>query len=168
MRVVGLSLRDFRNYDEVRIALGEGLTVVCGPNGAGKTNLLEGLYFGCTGRSCRTNNERELVRFGTAAARVVVSAGDADERHELAVGFSPGQPKLMRLDGAPVDRLLDVDRRPLGRLEGSAVESDETIITRVWVGALVVPQTLCEYGSDICPSHPLVSMSSTRLYFLGF
>ena len=46
--------------------MGSGLTVITGPNGAGKTNLLEALYFGCTGRSCRTNNDRELVRFGAA------------------------------------------------------------------------------------------------------
>ena len=51
---------------------GRGLTVVHGPNGAGKTNLLEALYFGCTGRSCRTTNEREVVRFDAAAARVEV------------------------------------------------------------------------------------------------
>ena len=41
------------------------MTVVHGPNGAGKTNLLEALYFGCTGGSCRTSNEREVVRFGS-------------------------------------------------------------------------------------------------------
>ena len=54
-----------------RSSSGPGLTVVHGPNGAGKTNLLEALYFGCTGRSSRTRNERELVRFGEqATARV--------------------------------------------------------------------------------------------------
>ena len=46
------------------VELGEALTIVTGPNGAGKTNLLEALYFGCTARSCRTANEREVVRFG--------------------------------------------------------------------------------------------------------
>ncbi len=46
--------------------------MISGPNGAGKTNLIEALYFGCTGRSCRTTNEREVVRFGAAATRVVV------------------------------------------------------------------------------------------------
>ena len=113
MRVVGVSLRDFRGYDDAEASLGDGLTVVSGPNGAGKTNLLEGLYFGCTGRSCRTSNERELVRFGAGAARVVVSAIAEDGPHELSVGFIPGQPKRMRADGAPVERLLDVANRPL-------------------------------------------------------
>ena len=113
MRVVSLSVRDFRCYETAQVALGEGLTVVSGPNGAGKTNLLEALYFGCTGRSCRTANEREVVRFGQGATRVVVHALSEDGAHELAVGFEPGQPKRMRADGAPVERLLDVDTRPL-------------------------------------------------------
>jgi DNA replication and repair protein RecF len=113
MRVRGLTVRDFRSYHAAEVGFGPSLTVVSGPNGAGKTNLLEALYFGCTGRSCRTVNEREVVRFGAPAARVVVSAEAEDGRHELSVGFEPGQPKRMRVDGAPVERLLDVTIRPL-------------------------------------------------------
>jgi DNA replication and repair protein RecF len=113
VRVRGVTLRDFRCYERAEAALGSSLSVVSGPNGAGKTNLLEALYFGCTGRSCRTTNERELVRFGATAARVVVSAEAEDGRHELSVGFEPGQPKRMRVDGATVERLLDVEQRPL-------------------------------------------------------
>jgi DNA replication and repair protein RecF len=113
MWVVGVTLRDFRGYHEADAALGAGLTVVSGPNGAGKTNLLEALYFGCTGRSCRTANERELVRFGASATRVVVRTQADDGKHQLAVGFEPGQPKRMGVDGAPVERLLDVLDRPL-------------------------------------------------------
>jgi DNA replication and repair protein RecF len=111
--VTRLRLRDFRSYAAADVALGEGLTVLHGRNGAGKTNLLEALYFGCTGRSCRTSNEREVVRFGAEAARVEVDGHDADGRHELAVGFQPGEPKRMRADGAPVERLADVAARPL-------------------------------------------------------
>ena len=113
MLAVELRLRDFRGYADARVGLGEGLTVIHGPNGAGKTNLLEGLYFGCTGRSCRTGNEREVIRFGAEAARVTVTCEGEDGPHELAVGFAPGQPKRMRFDGAPVERLLDVPDRPL-------------------------------------------------------
>ncbi len=113
MRVTGVRLRDFRGYHDAQASLGDGVTVVWGPNGAGKTNLLEALYFGCTGRSCRTSNEREVIRFGAGAARVVVAAEGHDGMHELSVGFVPGEPKRMRVDGAIVDRLLDVSDRPL-------------------------------------------------------
>jgi DNA replication and repair protein RecF len=113
MRVLGVQLRDFRTYARAEAALGGGLTVVYGPNGAGKSNLLEAIYFGCTGRSPRTRNERELVRFGQDAARVSVRLDDDGRDHELSVGFEPGQSKRMSADGAPVERLLDIEERPL-------------------------------------------------------
>jgi DNA replication and repair protein RecF len=114
VRVLSVQLRDFRTYARADVSLGEGLTVVHGPNGAGKSNLLEAIYFGCSGRSPRTRNERELVRFGQPATRVSVCLSDGvGAEHELSVGFEPGQPKRMSSDGAPVQRLLDVESRPL-------------------------------------------------------
>src|SRR3954468_12736054 len=113
MRVTRLRLRDFRSYAAAELALGPGLTVVHGRNGAGKTNLLEGLYFGLTGRSCRTANEREVVAIGASAARVEVEVEAADGTHELAVGFQPGEPKRLSADGMRVEKMADVDERPL-------------------------------------------------------
>jgi DNA replication and repair protein RecF len=113
VRVTRVSVRDFRCYEVASAAFGAGLTVITGPNGAGKTNLLEALYFGCTGRSCRTTNEREVLRFGQPTARVVVAAEDEDGVHEFSVGFQPGDPKRLRVDGATVERMLDVAQRPL-------------------------------------------------------
>jgi DNA replication and repair protein RecF len=113
MRIVACTLRDFRCYEEARVSLGDGLTVVSGPNGAGKTNLLEALYFGSTGRSCRTANERELVRFGASATRVELEARDEDGVHQFTVGLAPGEAKRIKVDGAPVERLLEVADRPL-------------------------------------------------------
>src|ERR1700676_3879629 len=105
MRVERIAMRDFRSYGAAEFALGPGLTIVHGGDGAGKTNLLEGLYFGCTARSFRTANERNLVRFRAKAARVVLTGSDADDAHELAVGFEPGEPKRLTSDGAPIERL---------------------------------------------------------------
>jgi DNA replication and repair protein RecF len=113
VRVTRLTLRGFRSYATAQVTLGERLTVVSGANGAGKTNLLEGLYFGCVGRSCRTANEREVVRFGEAVARVEVEARSELGDHEISVGFSPGDAKRITVDGAVVERLQDVETRPL-------------------------------------------------------
>ncbi|MBV9916652.1 MAG: DNA replication and repair protein RecF [Solirubrobacterales bacterium] len=113
MRVEEVSLRDFRGYAAAEAAFGDGLTVVCGPNGAGKTNLLEAVYFGCAGRSCRTNNERELVRFGAGGTRVVVRARGEDGPHEFSVALVPGHTKRARVDGVDVERMLDLETRPL-------------------------------------------------------
>ena len=118
MLVTSIELRDFRTYGRAQTQLGAGLTVVYGPNGVGKTNLLEALYFGCTGRPIRAGNERELVRFGAEAARVVVHTGDGHSAHRLSVGYGvlPDQPrpvKRMMFDGASVESLADPCARPL-------------------------------------------------------
>ena len=113
MRVTRLQLRDFRNYERAEMGLGEGLTVVAGPNGAGKTNLLEAIYFGCTGRSPRTSNERGVVRSGASVARVVVDTADDQTQHRLEVGLEPGEPKHLRVDGNAVGGLAELRARPL-------------------------------------------------------
>ncbi len=113
MLVLSVQLRDFRTYARAEAHLGPGLTVVHGPNGAGKSNLLEAIYFGCTGYSQRTRSERELVRFGAQATRIVIGLSDGDRSHELTVGFEPGAAKHMTADGAQVERLADVEQRPL-------------------------------------------------------
>jgi DNA replication and repair protein RecF len=110
--VLSVEMRDFRSYTRASAQLGAGLTVVHGPNGAGKSNLLEALYYGCTARSPRTRNERELIRFGAPAARVSVRLHDGEHEHELTVGYGGGE-KRITADGAPVERLLDVPSRPL-------------------------------------------------------
>ena len=112
-RIREVAVRDFRSYERARLTLGEGLTVISGPNGAGKTNLLEAVYFGCTGRSCRASNEREVVRFGAPSTRVVVDVEAPDGDHRLAVGFAPGEPKHLSIDDASVDTMLDSPVRPL-------------------------------------------------------
>src|SRR3954469_19370808 len=113
MVVTRLRLRDFRSYAAAEAALGPGLTVVHGRNGAGKTNLLEALYFGLTARSCRTSNEREVIRFGGSAARVEVEVAADDGAHALAVGFEPGVAKRRPAAGAAVERFADAAVRPL-------------------------------------------------------
>src|SRR5207244_9617803 len=107
MVVTSVSLRDFRNYELAELELGDGLNVVVGPNGAGKTNLLEALYFALTARSCRTSNEREVVRIGAQVARVEATVAAEDGLHALEVGLEPGQEKLIRIDGAQLARGAD-------------------------------------------------------------
>jgi DNA replication and repair protein RecF len=113
MRLLSLSLRDFRSYERAEATIGERLTVIAGPNAAGKTNLLEAIYLGCTGRSPRTANDRELVRFGGAAAHVSLRTLGEDGPHHLVVGVSASAGKRIQVDGAPVERLLELPGRPL-------------------------------------------------------
>ncbi|MGH2905502.1 MAG: DNA replication/repair protein RecF [Solirubrobacterales bacterium] len=112
MIVRRLKARDFRSYQRVDLELGERLTVVTGDNGAGKTNLLEALYFGCVGRSCRTHIDTQAIRFGESVARVDIEGEEAGEAHELAVAVDKQEGKTYFADGARVESLEHFDWRP--------------------------------------------------------
>ena len=93
--------------------LGPGLTVVAGRNGEGKTNLLEAVYFACTGRSCRTANEREVVRFGAELTRWSWLRGRRGPPRDHG-RLQAGRAEALRADGAPVDNSVGVERAAVG------------------------------------------------------
>jgi DNA replication and repair protein RecF len=110
MQVTRAALTDFRNYEHAETALTPGLTVVHGAVGAGKTSFLEAVYFGCVGRSCRTTNDREVVRFGSQAAKVRLLGSNGAGSHELEVVLQPGSAKRFTVDGVSRDGFT---QRPL-------------------------------------------------------
>lgn len=61
MHLTHLSLRNFRNFAELDLGLGKGVTVLFGGNAQGKTNLLEAAYMLATTKSLRASSERELI-----------------------------------------------------------------------------------------------------------
>jgi len=86
MHIEQLTLRDFRNYRHLDIALPRGLLLFVGGNAQGKSNLLEAIYLLATTRSVRANSEGELVsrdasQQGQAVARLVGTA----RRHDGSV-----------------------------------------------------------------------------------
>jgi DNA replication and repair protein RecF len=71
-----------------------------GPNGAGKTNLLEAVHLATQGFSPRTRADAELVRFGTAGARVAVQGSRQGTGFEVELTIRPGEGKRAKLNGA--------------------------------------------------------------------
>ncbi|MDX1394230.1 MAG: DNA replication and repair protein RecF [Gemmatimonadota bacterium] len=65
-----LSLRSFRNFDELDCDFPEGGVAIIGPNGSGKTNLLEAIYYLEVFRSFRGAPDGQLVRFGDDVFRI--------------------------------------------------------------------------------------------------
>ena len=99
MRIAAVRGVDFRCYAEVEASPPAGLVGVVGPNGAGKTALIEMIHFGCLGYSPRTSTESQMVRFGADLTRVESRAVVRDGEHAVAIGYRPGEPKRITVDG---------------------------------------------------------------------
>ncbi len=80
MSLVHLDVQGLRNLDSLRLNPGPRLNFIVGPNASGKTSLLEGIYLLGRGRSFRTTQTGQMVRFGepalTVAGRVLAPDGD--------------------------------------------------------------------------------------------
>ena len=98
MRLLSLSLRDFRNVHEARLEPSRRSTVLVGPNGQGKTNLLEAIFLLCTLRPLRATRLAELVRFGAERARVQGDFEGLGGTRSVAVEIGP-EGRTAFLDG---------------------------------------------------------------------
>jgi len=109
VRAVAVRGSDFRCYERVAVELPAGLVGVVGPNGAGKTALIEMIHFGCLGYSPRTTSEAQVVRFGAELLRVETDVLLSSGPVSVEIGYRPGEPKRVTVNGAPersVERLL--------------------------------------------------------------
>ena len=95
-----VTLRDFRSYARLELALEPGLVLVTGPNGAGKTNLLEALHVGTQGFSPRSRSDAQLIRQGCEAARIELGGSRGTVPVSVSVRLALAAPKRASLDGA--------------------------------------------------------------------
>ena len=91
MHLCELSLRDFRNYEELRFTAEPGVNLIVGDNAQGKTNLLEAIVYLGSGKSWRTQKSAELVRFGAAFADLEAKVFSEEREQRLRTVIFPGK-----------------------------------------------------------------------------
>ena len=104
MRLLRLTIRDFRNLAAVDLEPSPRATILLGENGQGKTNLLEAIYFLATLKPLRAGRLAELIRFGEPRAQVAADFDGPGGIRRAAVQVEAGG-RTAFLDGKPQDRL---------------------------------------------------------------
>ncbi|WP_010502240.1 DNA replication/repair protein RecF [Paenibacillus elgii] len=67
MQLKRLSLRDYRNYDQMEFQTDNMVNIIVGPNAQGKTNLLESIFVLALTKSHRTHQDKELIRWNASS-----------------------------------------------------------------------------------------------------
>ena len=101
MQIDQLSLRNFRNYEEISLCFDPGVNLIVGRNAQGKTNLLEAIAYLGSGKSFRALKTGEMVRFGGEFAELEGTVQSQERTQTLRwVLFEHGRPRQIWRNGA--------------------------------------------------------------------
>ena len=106
MHIDNLSLSNFRNYEYENFSFSPNTNIIYGLNGQGKTNVIEALYFFCSGKSYRTNKENEIIKFGKEEAKININFFD-DKRENISE-IIINTKKIVKINGLPITKLSEI------------------------------------------------------------
>ena len=86
MKIKRFRAEDFRNITACDIEFCDRVNLLYGKNAQGKTNAVEGIYLFSRGRSHRTSDDKEMIRFGAEGFRISIEyeTNDGTETLEYA------------------------------------------------------------------------------------
>lgn len=111
MYIKSIELKDFRNYEELRISFSDNVNIFLGNNAQGKTNLLEGIYLNAMARSFKTIHDKELIRFGREFCKIKTIADIDDEEHITEIVINRQGKKAINLNGVKIQKTSDLLER---------------------------------------------------------
>lgn len=101
-----LNLKNFRNYDSLKIKLNPHINIIYGNNAQGKTNLLESIYVLGLTRSHRLNIDNNLIRDGEEICRITGITKNDKIKKRLEVTLSKNN-KELKIDKNEIKKVSD-------------------------------------------------------------
>ena len=108
MRVQGIQLRNFRNYEELLLELTPGFNLFYGENGQGKTNLVEAVGYLANLESHRVAGYQSLIRENEDSATVSATAVVGSRRQDIAIELNRAAANRAWLNGNLRKKLTDL------------------------------------------------------------
>lgn len=107
MKIKRFKAEDFRNIGKCDIEFTDGVNLIYGGNALGKTNVIEGIYLFSRGKSFRTAQEKDMVRYDAPGFRVAIDYESLDGECSLEYA-SFGREKRRRRNGYPVKSVKEM------------------------------------------------------------
>ena len=105
MRVHSLQLKSFRNYQEETVLFSPNVNVLFGDNAQGKTNLLEAIHLFSSGKSHRSNSDKDMISYEADSAKLILSYENKERSMESELRlFSGRQRKEMKQNGVKINK----------------------------------------------------------------
>ena len=106
MKLKAIELKNFRNYEELKLDFHPNLNIFLGQNAQGKTNILEAIHFLALTRSHRTSHDKELISWSQQEMKVSGVVEKAHATVPLEVQLSP-KGRIAKANHLKENRLAD-------------------------------------------------------------
>lgn len=108
MIVESLSLKNYRNYENLNLNFSDGTNILYGNNAQGKTNILEAVYMSGTTKSHRTNKDLELIRFMQEESHISTIVRKNGISHKIDIHLKNNRSKGVAIDGIPIKKASEL------------------------------------------------------------
>lgn len=104
MKILTLTLKNFRNVQFEKIYFNDGVNILSGKNAQGKTNILESIAFCSYLKSFRGCREEQLIRYGSDSACISLKYESGKSVCKIDIEIFKGGLKALKKNGLSVSK----------------------------------------------------------------
>lgn len=108
LKILSLSLRNFRNYKWQKVDFDQGVNVIFGHNAQGKSNLLEAINYLSVFSSFRNAKDLEMVKWGESYFFIEGLVQKNNGEYHLSLGYNRENKKILKINGNQQKKISDV------------------------------------------------------------
>lgn len=108
MIVKSLKLKNFRNYDLLRLEFDPSTNIFYGDNAQGKTNILESIYLTGTTKSHRGTKDRDMIQFGHEESHLEITVEKDHVPVMIDIHLKKNSPKGIAINKIPIRKASEL------------------------------------------------------------
>lgn len=108
MKIKSLKLKNFRNYDLLKLEFDDATNIFYGDNAQGKTNILESIYLSGTTKSHRGTKDRDLVQFGEEESHIETVVEKNGITYQIDMHLKKNSPKGIAINKIPIRKASEL------------------------------------------------------------
>ena len=108
MKIKSLKLKNYRNYDLLKLDFDSAANIFYGDNEQGKTNILEAVYIAGTTKSHRGAKDKELIRFGEEESHIEAIVEKNGMEYQLDLHLKKNGSKGIAINKMPIRKASEL------------------------------------------------------------
>ncbi len=105
MKIKTLVIRNFRNYNSLKVEFDDKVNVFIGKNAQGKTNLLESIFYCCIGKSFKSCKDKELIKWGEDFSHIDLICEKKYRDIKIEIALNKTQKKSIKINQIPIKKI---------------------------------------------------------------